>query len=165
MRTARALTLGARGVPARPGAWLTTGAQRRALDPLRRAADARGHAARLIEPTTQRTPDLLDPTAYPTTACGSVCACCHPALAPGGPGRADAAARVRRHDPGSGGGRSWSREPTMAARITRAKKKIAVARHPLRVPRAAELPGAARRGAAVVHLLVTTGHAAPSATA
>ncbi len=53
-------------------------------------------------------------------------------------------------------------EPTMGARLTRAKKKIAAARIPYRVPPAEELP--ARIGAVltVVHLLFTTGHTAPS---
>ncbi len=53
-------------------------------------------------------------------------------------------------------------ETTMAARITRAKKKIAVARIPYRVPRPAELPE--RLGAVlhVVYLLFTAGHTAPS---
>ncbi len=52
-------------------------------------------------------------------------------------------------------------EPTMAARITRAKKKIAGARIPYRTPSAAELPE--RTGAVlhVVHLVFTTGHTAP----
>jgi RNA polymerase sigma-70 factor (ECF subfamily) len=56
-------------------------------------------------------------------------------------------------------------EPTMAARITRAKKKIAVARIPYRLPRAADL--ADRRAAvlAVIHLLFTAGHTAPSGAA
>jgi RNA polymerase sigma-70 factor (ECF subfamily) len=53
-------------------------------------------------------------------------------------------------------------EPTMAARITRAKKKIAVARIPYRVPRHAELPERLRGVLNVVHLLFTTGHTAPS---
>ena len=38
-------------------------------------------------------------------------------------------------------------EPTMAARVTRAKKKISAARIPYRVPGTADLPGPARRGA------------------
>jgi RNA polymerase sigma-70 factor (ECF subfamily) len=53
-------------------------------------------------------------------------------------------------------------EPTMAARITRAKKKIAVARIPYRVPRQAELPERLHAVLNVVHLLFTAGHAAPS---
>src|SRR6201999_2488447 len=53
-------------------------------------------------------------------------------------------------------------EPTMAARITRAKRKIAVARIPYRVPRHAELPERLRPVLNVVHLLFTSGHTAPS---
>jgi RNA polymerase sigma-70 factor (ECF subfamily) len=52
-------------------------------------------------------------------------------------------------------------EPTMAARVTRAKEKIAVARIPYRVPPAAELPGRVDAVLAVVHLLFTTGHTTP----
>ncbi len=53
-------------------------------------------------------------------------------------------------------------EATMAARITRAKKKIAVARIPYRVPRHAELPERLHAVLNVVHLLFTAGHTAPS---
>jgi len=49
----------------------------------------------------------------------------------------------------------------MAARITRAKKKIAAARIPYRVPSAAELPERVDSILAVVHLVFTTGHTAP----
>jgi RNA polymerase sigma-70 factor (ECF subfamily) len=52
-------------------------------------------------------------------------------------------------------------EPTMAARITRAKKKIAAARIPYRVPAVAELPERMVAVLEVVHLLFTTGHTAP----
>ena len=53
-------------------------------------------------------------------------------------------------------------EPTMAARITRAKKKIAAARIPYRVPPAEELPARIEAVLTVVHLLFTTGHTAPA---
>jgi RNA polymerase sigma-70 factor (ECF subfamily) len=53
-------------------------------------------------------------------------------------------------------------ESTMAARITRAKKKISGARIPYRVPRSAELPDRLRSVLSVIHLLFTTGHTAPS---
>jgi RNA polymerase sigma-70 factor (ECF subfamily) len=49
----------------------------------------------------------------------------------------------------------------MAARITRAKKKIAGARIPYRVPSATELPARVDAVLSVVHLVFTTGHAAP----
>lgn len=50
----------------------------------------------------------------------------------------------------------------MAARITRAKKKIIGAHIPYRVPRLAELPARLRSVLGVIHLLFTTGHTAPS---
>jgi RNA polymerase sigma-70 factor (ECF subfamily) len=53
-------------------------------------------------------------------------------------------------------------EATMAARITRAKKKIAGARIPYRVPPLEELPERIDAVLTVVHLLFTTGHTAPS---
>jgi RNA polymerase sigma-70 factor (ECF subfamily) len=52
-------------------------------------------------------------------------------------------------------------EATMAARITRAKKKIAVARIPYRIPPVHELPDRLDSVLTVVHLLYTTGHTAP----
>jgi RNA polymerase sigma-70 factor (ECF subfamily) len=51
---------------------------------------------------------------------------------------------------------------TMAARVTRAKKKISVARIPYRIPEAAELPDRLDAVLTVVHLLYTTGHTAPA---
>ena len=53
-------------------------------------------------------------------------------------------------------------EPTMAARITRAKKKIALAHIPSRVPSAEELPERVDAVLSVVHLLFTTGHTTPA---
>ena len=50
----------------------------------------------------------------------------------------------------------------MAARITRAKKKIAAARIPYRVPGAEELPARIDAVLSVVHLVFTTGHTAPA---
>ena len=53
-------------------------------------------------------------------------------------------------------------ESTMAARVTRAKKKISAARIAYRVPRAEELPDRLDAVLTVIHLLFTTGHTAPS---
>ncbi|TAM93236.1 MAG: hypothetical protein EPN43_01045 [Jatrophihabitans sp.] len=50
----------------------------------------------------------------------------------------------------------------MAARITRAKKKIAGARIPYRIPVAADLPERVSAVLAVVYLIFTTGHAPPA---
>jgi RNA polymerase sigma-70 factor (ECF subfamily) len=53
-------------------------------------------------------------------------------------------------------------ESTMAARITRAKKKIAMARIPFRVPPVTELPTRIDAVLSVVHVLYSTGHTAPA---
>jgi RNA polymerase sigma-70 factor (ECF subfamily) len=53
-------------------------------------------------------------------------------------------------------------ESTMAARVTRAKGKIAAARIPFRMPDPHELPERIDTVLTVVHLVFTTGHTAPS---
>ena len=52
----------------------------------------------------------------------------------------------------------------MAARLTRAKKKIAAAHIPYRVPGLDELPERVGTVLDVVHLVFTTGHTAPVGT-
>src|SRR5690606_34241326 len=49
-----------------------------------------------------------------------------------------------------------------AARLTRAKKKISVARIPYRMPSAAALPDRVAGVLGVIHLLFTLGHTAPA---
>jgi len=53
------------------------------------------------------------------------------------------------------------KESAMAARLTRAKKKIALARIPYRVPERTELRGRTDAVLLVIHLLFTTGHTSP----
>ena len=156
---AQALTTWAeRGVPAKPGAWLTTVARRRALDLLRRDATLRRALPLLVEDEEGTAPDPGG--AFPDDRLRLVFTCCHPALAV----EAQVALTLRLLC-----GLSTAEvaraflvsEPTMAARITRAKKKIATARIPYRVPAPGELPARVQAVLAVVHLLFTTGHTAP----
>ncbi len=157
---ARALVAWAHaGVPARPAAWLTTTARRRALDVLRRDQTLRRMLPELV----------MDEAAHDATPLGTIpddrlrliCTCCHPALAL----EAQVALTLRLLC-----GLSTAEvaraflvsETTMAARITRAKKKIATARIPYRVPDADQLPERMDGVLVVVHLLFTTGHTAPS---
>jgi RNA polymerase sigma-70 factor (ECF subfamily) len=156
---ARALTAWAEsGVPAKPGAWLTTVARRRALDLLRRDAVLNRALPLLVEDEEQ---PPADPEHFPDDRLRLVFTCCHPALAQ----EAQVALTLRLLC-----GLSTAEvaraflvaEPTMAARITRAKKKIAAARIPYRVPAPADLPERVDAVLTVVHLLFTTGHTAPA---
>jgi RNA polymerase sigma-70 factor (ECF subfamily) len=140
------------GVPARPGAWLTTTARHNALDALRRARTLRSILHLLVEPAAEPAPD---------DSLRLVFLCCHPALAVEsqvaltlrlacGVATPDVAAAF------------LVTEATMAARITRAKKKIVAAGNPFRIPPATELPDRLDAALTVIHLLFTTGHTAPA---
>ena len=151
------------GVPTRPGAWLTTVARRQALDLLRRRQVLARALPLLIEeqvaPGADAAVDSVDD--IPDDRLRLICTCCHPALA-----RETQIALTLRLVCGlttAEVARAFLvSEPTMAARITRAKKKIAAARIPYRVPAAAELPARIDAVLDVVHLVFTTGHAAPA---
>jgi RNA polymerase sigma factor (sigma-70 family) len=156
---ARALTAWRdNGVPDAPGAWLTTTARRRALDLLRRDTLFRRAMPELVvdelEPPTEVDEDI------PDDRLRLICTCCHPALAP----EAQVALTLRLLCGLTTADVAHAflvTESTMAARITRAKKKIAAARIPYRVPDVAELPERVSAVLEVVHLLFTTGHTAP----
>jgi RNA polymerase sigma factor (sigma-70 family) len=149
-----------RGIPAKPGAWLTTVARRRALDLLRRTDTARRALPLLItdaltwsEPAGQHE--------IPDDRLRLIFTCCHPSL--GIEAQAALSLRLLCGLTTAEVARAFLvGEPTMAARITRAKKKIAAARIPYWVPPLAELPERIEGVLTVVHLVFTTGHTAPS---
>ena len=148
------------GVPRNPAAWLTTAARRRALDAHRRDRTLRTKLPLLIEPDeppdTPQTPPVIGDDRLRL-----IFTCCHPALS-----REAQVALTLRLVCGLSTAETAHAflvsEPTMAARVTRAKKKIAAARIPYRVPAEHELPERLDAVLTVVHLLFTTGHAAPS---
>jgi len=161
---ARALTAWPQtGVPARPGAWLTTVARRRALDELRRETVLRRSLPLLVDDATVASveDELVAADEIPDDRLRLICTCCHPALS-----RDAQVALTLRLVCGlttAEIARAFLvAEPTMAARITRAKKKIAAARIPYRVPPVDELPARIDAVLDVVHLLFTTGHTAPA---
>src|SRR3954468_6988615 len=152
------------GIPARPGAWLTTAAKRRALNVVRHRGVEHRYLPLLVEDDAVPGPaELLDDRPadddLPDDRLRLIVTCCHPAL-----DRAAQVALTLRLMCGLSTAEVARAflvsEPTMAARITRAKKKIAVARIPYRVPSAAELPARVDAVLAVLHLLFTTGHTA-----
>jgi len=161
------------GIPRSPGAWLTTTARRKALDSHRRAAALRTRIALLIEPDGSSGPlgnNLASPSPetqltemddIPDDRLRLVFTCCHPALAR----EAQVALTLRLVC-----GLTTEQiahaflvsEPTMAARVTRAKKKISGARIPYRVPDSHELPERLDAVLTAVHLVFTAGHTAPT---
>jgi RNA polymerase sigma-70 factor (ECF subfamily) len=149
-----------RGIPDKPGAWLTTVARRKALDVARREATLARTLPMLVTDDVSPAPDLADDAEIPDDRLRLICTCCHPALSP----EAQVALTLRLLC-----GLSTAEvaraflvsEATMAARLTRAKKKIAAAKIPYRVPPAAELPERLAAVLGVVHLVFTTGHTAP----
>jgi RNA polymerase sigma-70 factor (ECF subfamily) len=102
-----------------------------------------------------------DPEAVPDDRLRLIFACCHPALDPAA--RVALTLRLVCGVATPNVARAFLvPESTMAARITRAKRKIAQARIPYRTPTAAELPERLDSVLAAVHLLFSTGHTAPT---
>jgi RNA polymerase sigma-70 factor (ECF subfamily) len=144
------------GLPRNPAAWLTAIARNKALDRIRREArrpQKEREASRLLhEPVDP--PDGIDDRLR------LIFTCCHPALSP----EARIALTLR-----TVCGLTTpeiarvflTAEPTMGQRISRAKKKIATARIPYRVPADHELPDRLPAVLAVIYLIYTTGHHSP----
>ncbi|MFG6195533.1 RNA polymerase sigma factor [Nonomuraea sp. JJY05] len=156
------------GIPNHPEAWLITAARRRAMDSVRREQRFRSKLPLLVEPGETEDEVAIDEPAavepgdvVPDERLRLIFMCCHPALAQEaqlaltlrlvcGVTTADVARAL------------LVSEPTMAARMTRAKKKISATRIPFRLPEQAELPDRLRAVLGVIHLLFTAGHTAPS---
>ena len=159
-------TWGERGIPDNPGAWLTTTARRRALDQLRRDKTLRTKLPLLIQPDVVDVDpaDLTEDSVVPDDRLRLVFTCCHPALSH----EAQTALTLRLVC-----GLSTQQiaraflvsESAMAARMTRGKKKIQVARIPFAIPAATDLAERLDAVLTVIHLFFTAGHTAGSGDA
>ena len=149
------------GIPRNPGAWLTTAARRRALDAYRRNRLLDSKLPELARQDTVMQPEPSPPDDFGDDRLRLIFTCCHPAL-----GRQAQVALTLRLVCGLSTAdiarQFLVSEATMAARVTRAKKKIAGARIPYRVPGSAELADRLDAVLTVIHLVFSTGHAAPS---
>jgi RNA polymerase sigma-70 factor (ECF subfamily) len=154
-------TWAASGVPQNPGAWITTVARRRAIDLLRRRTTHDRLLPMFIEPDHEST--VIDTPTSPIAddRLRLIFTCCHPSLS----FETQVALTLKLVC-----GLTTSEvaraflvsESTMAARITRAKKKITTSHIPYRVPSQRELPPRIDAVLAVIHLVFATGHTAPS---
>jgi RNA polymerase sigma-70 factor (ECF subfamily) len=145
------------GVPANPGGWLTVTAGNRAIDRIRREKlrDAKHQAALMITDDTPHEPTGV----VEDDRLRLLFTCCHPALAP----EARVALTLRLL-----GGLTVPeiaqaflvQETTMGQRITRAKKKIAAANVPYRIPEPEDLPERLTGVLTVLYLVFNEGYLA-----
>jgi RNA polymerase sigma-70 factor (ECF subfamily) len=146
-----------RGVPDRPGAWLTTTAWRKALDRLRHARVVETHAADLAHPVSYDADFDFERSSLDDDQLRMIFTCCHPALAP----EARMALTLR-----SVAGLTvpeiarafLSSETAMERRLTRARRKVTDAAIPFRVPPDDLLPERLAGVLRVVYLIYTEGH-------
>ncbi|WP_234983313.1 RNA polymerase sigma factor [Demequina sp. NBRC 110053] len=154
------------GVPPNPAAWIITTARNRAIDVVRREATResryRGRAVIEGDDGTQADPASAVAEAIDQPVADDqlrlIFTCCHPAL--GMEARVALTLRLIAGLETRDIARAFLvPETTMAQRLTRAKRKIAAANIPYRVPSREELPARLDSALAVLYLVFNEGYA------
>jgi RNA polymerase sigma-70 factor (ECF subfamily) len=152
------------GVPQNPRAWIVSTARHKAIDRVRREANLR-HKQKDIEATfAPDEPAESDPDTIADDLLRLIFTCCHPALAL----EVQVALTLRTVlglETGEIARAFLVPETTMAQRLVRAKKKIAGARIPYRVPDPSELPERLAGVHSAVYLVFNEGYAATAGEA
>jgi RNA polymerase sigma-70 factor (ECF subfamily) len=145
------------GVPPNPGAWLTTTANRKAIDRIRREARRGGKQKEALLLHDNGPPEPLD--VVDDERLRLIFTCCHPALAL--ETRVALTLRLVAGLTVPEIARAFLvGEAAMGQRITRAKAKIKAARIPYRVPSAEDLPARVSGVLAVLFLVFNEGYLA-----
>ena len=153
------------GVPGNPGAWLTAVARRRYIDGVRRQASFERKVAEIGRELAEEAENPMDEIEFDDHVEDDVLrlifTACHPSLS------RDARVALTLKLVGGLSTEQIARAflvpaPTMAARITRAKKALADAKVPFEVPVGAELAARLASVLEVVYLIFNEGYAATS---
>jgi RNA polymerase sigma-70 factor (ECF subfamily) len=151
------------GIPRTPAAWLTTTARRRAIDQIRRAHTERAKLAEVavLEGLGRAPEDATSASAVGDDRLRLIFTCCHPALSL--EARVALTLKVVASLTTAAVARAFlTTEATMGQRLLRAKRKIAHAGIPYRVPGPEALEERFDGVLAVVYLIFTEGYSLAS---